>query len=181
MTSKRPRRSNLKNQCIFDLKTKLRPWNVMEYVIQAVKISFQLEKLSKVFFIESSKIQHLLDMRLQRLCKEDNPKIDCPCINLPYSGSQKSMAFAQNVIFSLKNVGLKQDKASLNTLYVVLSKESSLFSCILKSTHPRFCHSGSFSIQQCTINCKWKKLYVYFWVIFTTQWGPSRVITSNCH
>ena len=116
MTSKRPRRSNLKNQCIFDLKTKLRPWNVMEYVIQAVKISFQLEKLSKVFFIESSKIQHLLDMRLQRLCKEDNPKIDCPCINLPYSGSQKSMAFAQNVIFSLKNVGLKQDKASLNTL-----------------------------------------------------------------
>ena len=40
MTSKWPRRSNLKNQCIFDLKTKLRPWNVMEYVIQAVKISF---------------------------------------------------------------------------------------------------------------------------------------------
>ena len=50
MTSKQPRRSNLKNQCIFDLKRKLRAWNcnVMEYVIQAVKLSFKLEKLTLV-------------------------------------------------------------------------------------------------------------------------------------
>ena len=33
-TSKQPRRSNLKNQCIYDLKRKLRPWNVIEYVIK---------------------------------------------------------------------------------------------------------------------------------------------------
>ena len=115
----------------------------------SVKISFQL-KLSKVFFIESSKIQHLLDMRLQRLCKEDNPKIDCPCINLPYSGSQKLMVFAQNVFFSLENVGLKQDKASLNTLQITI---------------PQLLHSSRNEIFQgiaiptcCTVNFNWLKV-----------------------
>ena len=44
-TSKRPQRSNPKNQCIFDLKRKLWPCNEMEYIIQAVKISFQLERV----------------------------------------------------------------------------------------------------------------------------------------
>ena len=27
-------------------------------------------------------------MRLYRKCKEDNPKVDCPWINLPYSKNQ---------------------------------------------------------------------------------------------
>ena len=68
-------------------KMRLRPWNVMEDVIQAAKIFF-LEKLSKFFFIEPSYFSY----EAVRRCKECNPKIDCPCINLPYSGSQKSMA-----------------------------------------------------------------------------------------
>ena len=47
MTSKQ-RSTTLKNQCIFDLKRKLMPCNVMECVIQAVK-TFLLEKLRAVF------------------------------------------------------------------------------------------------------------------------------------
>ena len=52
-----------------------------------------------------------------RLYKECNPKIDCPCINLPNSGSPKMNDFLLRMSFILKNVGLKFDKASLITLY----------------------------------------------------------------
>ena len=74
-------------------------------------------KIKQVFLHWTIKNIASFSYEAVRLCKECNPKIDCPCINLPYSESPKMNDFLLRMLFILKNVGLKFDKASLNTLY----------------------------------------------------------------
>ena len=113
MTSKR-RSTTLKNQCIFDLKRELMPCNGMCH--SSCKDIFSW-KIKQVFLHWTIKNIASFSYEAVRLCKECNPKIDCSCINLPYSGSPKMNDFLLRMSFILKNVGLKFDKASLNTLY----------------------------------------------------------------
>ena len=78
MTSKQ-RSTTLKNQCIFDLKRKLMPCNGMCH--SSCKDIFSW-KIKQVFLHWTIKNIAYFSYEAVRRCKECNPKIDCPCINL---------------------------------------------------------------------------------------------------
>ena len=111
-TSKRPRRSNLKNWCIFGLKRKLWPWNSScRDIILAWKIKqpFPHWTIKNIASFKYEAVEAVQGRQPKNwLSMHKSPLLRIPKMN--------SFYLAWNII--LKKVGLKFDKSCLNTLYI---------------------------------------------------------------
>ena len=112
-TSKRPRRSNLKNWCIFGLKRKLWPWNSScRDIILAWKIKqpFRHWTIKNIASFKYEAVEAVQGRQPKNwLSMHKSPLLRIPKMN--------SFYLAWNII--LKKVGLKFDKSCLNTLYIL--------------------------------------------------------------